>query len=144
MGLGAAPAADARDQGAPREASPGSGRLVAAWSPGIEPADSGFAERARARIRDAAFYGPPRYRNEIEQLAGHRPQAEAGPSVAAISGSRSRGSISSPYACSRRSSSRISFSASTGRSTPGMNDRRGDDPVLPREHRDEPLADRAA
>ena len=60
------------------------GGLVAAWSadfepaPGFQPPKSGFADRARARIRDSAFYSPPRYRNEIEQLAGDRPQAEAG------------------------------------------------------------------
>ena len=82
MGLGPAPAADARDQGAPREAPPGGG-VVAAWSaassrPGFEPPESGFAERARARIRNSALYSPPRYRNEIEQLAGDRTQAEAG------------------------------------------------------------------
>src|SRR5205807_7325167 len=56
---------------------PRSASLVAAWSPDFEPADGGFTERARARIRDGAFYGPPRYRNEIEQLARDRAQAKA-------------------------------------------------------------------
>ena len=59
----------------PAARSAPSGRLAA---PSFEPPDSGLAERARARIRDGAFYSPPRYRNEIEQLARERAQAEAG------------------------------------------------------------------
>src|SRR4029077_10331065 len=54
LGLGAAPAADARNTGAQSEAPPGRGRgSVAAWGPDLEPApgfqppQSGFADRAR-------------------------------------------------------------------------------------------------
>src|SRR3954465_7410680 len=49
---------------------------MAAWR-GFEPPDRGFTERARARVRDGALYGPPRYRHEVEQLPGEGAHSEA-------------------------------------------------------------------
>src|SRR5437868_8542882 len=43
---------------------------------GFESFDGGLAEGARARIRNAALYSPPRYGDEVEQLARDRAQAE--------------------------------------------------------------------
>src|SRR4051812_12307895 len=122
----------------PREA------LVAAWRPGDEPADSGFTERARARIRDGAFYGPPRYRNEIEKLARDRAQADAGP--------ERRDDLGQPLARVDRepvSLLELKHEANLvqrehGQVEPRQEDRRADDPVSPRKARYEPLADRAA
>ena len=46
--------------------------------PSPEPLDGGFAERARARIRYGALYGPPGHRYEIEQLPRERTEPHAG------------------------------------------------------------------
>src|SRR4051812_7122059 len=76
VGLGPLDAADACDQDPACKAPPGSRRLVVAWR-GFEPPDRGLTERARARIRDGALYGPPRYRHEVEQLPGDGAHSEA-------------------------------------------------------------------
>jgi hypothetical protein len=116
---------------------------MAAWS-GFEPAESGFAERARARVRNRAFYGPPRYRNEAEQLPRKGPHPEAG--------SEHGGDLRQPL-------TRIDLEP-VGLLEPqheaklvqreqrqigaGDEDRRADDPVAARERSDEPVRDRAA
>src|SRR5262249_20207234 len=77
VGLGAPPAADARDPCPPRKASRGGRLAMAAWPPGFESTDGGFAERARARIRYGALYGPTRNRRQVEELTRDGAQAES-------------------------------------------------------------------
>src|SRR3954451_14586122 len=50
---------------------------MAAWAADeLEGRDRGLAERARARVRHTALYGPSRYRDAAEELAAERAPAE--------------------------------------------------------------------
>src|SRR5947209_9563957 len=111
---------------------------------GFEPFDGGLAEGARARIRNAALYSPPRYRNDVEQLARDGAQAEpradgssdlreppAGIEIQAI---RLVEQQEHPHLVERE----------YGQIGAGHEHRRADDAVLARERRDDPVADRAA
>jgi len=117
---------------------------MAAWHPSFEPPDRGFTERARARIRNGALYSPPRYGDEVEQLAGDGAQAEPG-------GKHGKHL--------RRAVARIELEAvrlveaeqkaylvagEDWEIRAGDEHGRGDEPVLPGKRRDEPFADRAA
>jgi hypothetical protein len=118
---------------------------MAAWrADGIEPTQGGFAERTRARIRNGPFHRPPRYWNEIEQLARERPHAEAG--------AERGGDLRQTLARIDLEAIRLlepqdepNFVQREHRQVDARQEHRGtDDPVLPRERRNEPFADRAA
>ena len=103
-----------------RDEAPPRGGVVAAWSPDFEPPDS-RPHRARAcRHTRQRLLQPTPHRNEIEQLARERAQAEAG--------AKRRRDLGQPLAASiavrrpaRAAGEPDLVEASAGRSTPGMN-----------------------
>ena len=101
-------------------------------------------ERARARIRDGAFYGPPRYRNEIEQLTRERTQAEADAERRRDLGQPLAGIDRKPVSLLESQDQPDLVERKHGQIDAGNEPGRADDPVLLRERLHEPLADRAA
>src|SRR2546423_1797277 len=98
VGLGPPDAADACDQDPARKAPPGSGGVTEAWSPGAASSRR-IAASPSARVpayATAPFTAHPATgtRSKSSRVRARRPKPT--PSVAAISGSRSRGSIASP------------------------------------------------
>src|SRR5581483_3807844 len=104
---------------------------------GFESFDGGLAEGARARIRNAALYSPPRYRDEVEQLprdgAQAEPRADTGsdlgeaPTAIDVQAVRLVEQQEHPHLVERE----------YGQIGAGYENRRTDDAVLARERRDD-------
>src|SRR5207302_2951955 len=131
-----------------RPAARSSGRLrpsVASWvvPTRLEVPDRGLAERARARIRHDALYSPPRYRHEVEQLAGEGAEAEAG----AEGGEDLRHPLAVDLLAVGGGDPQYEaqlVQCEHGEVGPGDEDGSADDRVLPGERDDQLVAERAA
>src|SRR5690348_2371445 len=111
---------------------------------GFESFDGGLAEGARARIRNAAFYGPPRYRDEIEQLARDGAQAEPRPDGGEYLREPLAGIELQAVRLVEQQEHPHLVEREYGQIGAGHEHRGPDDAVLARERRDDPVADRAA
>ena len=118
---------------------------MAAWHPGFfEPPDRGLAERARARICNGALYSPPRYGDEVEQLAGDAAETQPrGQDGEHLGRAAARVELQAVRLVEAEQHPHL-VSREHGQIGARDEHGRGDDPVLPGERRDEPLADRAA
>src|SRR5438270_6373583 len=105
VGLGPPDAADAGDQDPARKAPPSRGGVTERWSRGAASSRR-IAASPSARVPAYAttpFTAHPATGTRSSSSPARARIPKPAPRVAAISGSRSRGSISSPYACSSRS-----------------------------------------
>src|SRR5690348_16138595 len=103
---------------------------------GFESFDGGLAEGARACIRNAAFYGPPRYRDESEQLAREGAQAEPRADGGSDLGEALAGIELQPVRLVEQQEHPHLVEREYGQISAGYEHRRADDPVLARERRD--------
>src|SRR5205823_3425734 len=130
----------ARPASAPRSGTFFSGRASAL----AETAGGGLAEGARARIRNAALYSPPRYGDEVEQLARDRAQAEPRADGGRDLGQPLAGIEVQAVRLVQQQEHPHLVEREYGQIGAGHEYRGCDDAVLARERRDDPVADRAA
>ena len=116
MGVGPALAAPARDQDEAGKAEACGCGLAASR---LAVADRRLADRLRARVRDGALDRPAADPDDGDSSRATVRRPRPAPIVARISSARSW-STASPWQAQMRSTMRIWFTVSTGRSAPGM------------------------